>query len=72
MTETLAYGCSSESTQLELSNEYQQALDNFQESLSPCALDESCLSIRRVKGSNEFAVANLKSDRHIFVTLLIE
>ena len=47
MTETLAYGYSSESTQLELSNDYPQGLDGFQKSLHPCALDESSLSIGR-------------------------
>ena len=33
----------------ELSNEYQQGLDGFQKSLLLCALDESSLSIGRVK-----------------------
>ena len=51
MTETLAYGYPSESARRELSNEYQddrvQIL--FQKSLPPCALDESSLSIGRVK-----------------------
>ena len=50
MTETLANGYSSESTQRELSNEYQH--DRFwmvfQKSLHLCALDESTLSIGRV------------------------
>ena len=44
MTETLAYGYSSESTQRELSNEYQ-----FDRVLRPCALNESSPSIGRVK-----------------------
>ena len=51
MTETLAYGNSSASTQRELSNEYtctRQRLDYFQKSLHPCALDESSLGIGRV------------------------
>ena len=51
MTETLAYRYSSESTRKELSNEYQHdrpGLNGFQKSLSPCTLDESNLSIRRV------------------------
>ena len=47
MNETLAYGYSSDSTQRELSNEYQH--DGFQKSVHPCALDESSLSIGRVK-----------------------
>ena len=50
ITETLANGYSSESTQQELhTNEYQtrQALDSFQKSLHPCALGESILSIGR-------------------------
>ena len=52
MTETLAYGYSSERTQRELSNEYQtwQGYDGFQKSLRPCASDGSSLSIGRVKG----------------------
>ena len=50
MTETLAYGYSSESTQVELSNEYQHDMVKMVfKSLRPCALDESSLSIRRVK-----------------------
>ena len=49
MTETLAYGYSSESAQRELSNEYLHDKDGFQRSLHPCALDESSLSIGRVK-----------------------
>ena len=47
MAETLANGYSSESTQQGISNGYQH--DNFQEVLRPCALDESRLSIGRVK-----------------------
>ena len=48
---TLANGHSSESTQRELSNEYQhdRVLDGFQKSLRPCSLDKSSLSIGRVK-----------------------
>ena len=51
MTETLAHGYSSESAQLELSNEYQhdRGLDGFQKSLHPCAFEECSLSIKRVK-----------------------
>ena len=51
MTETLANGYSSESTQWELSNEYHDdwVQMSFVKSLHPCALDESSLSIRRVK-----------------------
>ena len=50
MAETLAYGYSYESTQQELSNEYQQdrVLNDFQKSLHSCALDEISLSIGRV------------------------
>ena len=50
MTETLAYGYSYESTQRELSNEYQQdrVSNGFQKSLHSCALDERSLSIGRV------------------------
>ena len=48
--ETLAYGYSSESTQWQLSNEYQQGMDGFQKhSPRPCPLDESSLSIGRNK-----------------------
>ena len=39
------------STQQELSNEYQHDRvnsDGFQRSMHPCALDKSCLSIRRL------------------------
>ena len=51
MTETLANGYSSESAPRELSNEYQQdrVWMVFQKSLHLCALDESSLSIGRVK-----------------------
>ena len=50
MTETLANGYSSESTQRELFNEYEHdGSDDFQKSLHPCAYGESSLSIRRVK-----------------------
>ena len=48
MTETLAYGYSSESTQWELPDEYQHdemILDDFRKILRPCALDERSLSI---------------------------
>ena len=50
MIETLAHGYSSESTQRELSNEYQHGrdLDGFQKSLHHSALDKSSLSIGRV------------------------
>ena len=50
MTETLAYRYSFESTQRELSNEYQYDRDCmvFENKLHPCALDESNLSIGRV------------------------
>ena len=50
MTETLEHGYSSESTQRELSNEYQhdRGLDSFQKSLPSCAFDESSLSVGRV------------------------
>ena len=47
MTETLAYGYSSDSTQLELSNVYQQDRVQIQTSLRPCAYDEISLSIER-------------------------
>ena len=47
MTETLAHGYSSESTQQELSNEYQHDRV-FSKSLPSCALDERSLSIGRV------------------------
>ena len=52
MTETRAYGYSSESTQGELSNIYHYVLNGFKKSLHPCTLDESSLSIGRV---NPFA-----------------
>ena len=48
MTETLAYGYSFESTQRELSNEYPTNKTGLR-SLRHCALDESRLSIGRVK-----------------------
>ena len=46
MTETLAHGYSSKSTQRELSNEYQHDMVEklFKKSLHPCALDESSLT----------------------------
>ena len=52
MTETLTHGYSSKSARRELSNEYEHdiGLDGFQGSLRPCSLDESSLSIGRVKG----------------------
>ena len=51
MIETLANGYSSESAQRELSDEYQydRVQVVFKKYLLPCALDESCLSIGRVK-----------------------
>ena len=49
MTETLAHGYSYENSQRELSNEYQQVLDCFKQSVCSCALDESSLSIARVR-----------------------
>ena len=51
MTETLLYGYSSESTQQELSNEYQHDRVKivFVKYLHPYALDKSSLSIGRVK-----------------------
>ena len=51
MTGTLADGYSSESTQQEPSNEYQhdRVWMVFKNNLRPCALDESSLSIERVK-----------------------
>ena len=51
MTETLANGYSYESTQQELSNEYQHDRVSmvFEKYLRLCALDERSLSIRRVK-----------------------
>ena len=51
MTETLANGYSSESTQWELAiqmNTNLTGLDGFQKSLHSCALDKSSLSIGRV------------------------
>ena len=50
MTETLEHGYSSESTQREISKEYQHDIvlvKCFQNPLCPCALDESSLSIGR-------------------------
>ena len=51
MVETLAYGYSSENAQRELSNEFQNdsVLWVFKDYLRPFALDESILSIGRVK-----------------------
>ena len=51
MTETLAYGYSSESTQRQQSNEYQhdRVFMVFQRIFVSFALDESSLSIGRVK-----------------------
>ena len=51
ITETLAYGYSSESTQQELWVLIWQGLDGFQKYLHLCALDESSLSIGRVEAS---------------------
>ena len=50
MTEILAYGYSSENTQRELSNEYQddRVFQSQKHSLFLCALDESSHSIGRV------------------------
>ena len=52
ITETQANGYSPESTWRELSNEYQHDRVSIicQKSLHSCALDESSLSIGRVKG----------------------
>ena len=49
--ETLAHGYSSESTRRELFNEYQhdRVYKKLKKTLHPCALDESSLSIGRVK-----------------------
>ena len=60
ITETLSNGYSSESTQQELSNEYQhdRGVDAFQKSFRPRALDKSNLSIGRVK--------NIKAARQHF------
>ena len=50
MVETLANEYSFESTQLELSHEYQHdRIVDFQKSLGLCALFESSLSIGRIK-----------------------
>ena len=50
MAETIAYGYSSESTQLELSNEYQhERVEDFQKSLRLYALEKNSLSTGRVK-----------------------
>ena len=51
MTETLAYGYSSEGTQRELSKEYQHDRVKmlFKKPLRPCPLVESSLTIGRVK-----------------------
>ena len=43
MTETLPYGFSSESTQRELSNEY-QGVDGYQNYLGPCTLQTKVVS----------------------------
>ena len=50
MTETLAYGYSSKSSQRELFNDYQhdRVWMVIKKSLHPCALDQSSLSIGRV------------------------
>ena len=52
MTENLAYGYSSESNPWGQYIQYQQGSDVFQKYLRPCALDESSLSIGRVKGKS--------------------
>ena len=59
MTETLAQGYTSESTQRELSNEYQHDRVKmvFKNLLCFCALDESSLSIGRVNGNGMCAYA---------------
>ena len=52
--ETLAYGYSTESTQRELSNEYQHDrfyMLSFQKSFHPSALDESSLNTRGLKAN---------------------
>ena len=65
MTETLAHGYLSDSTQRELFNEYQHDRISmvFQKSLSHCALEESSLSIGRVDSGGgltlSLLVANL-------------
>ena len=52
MTEILANGYSSKSSHRKISNEYQHdRVYNFQRYLSSRALDESSLSIGRVKGT---------------------
>ena len=64
MTETLAYGYSSESTQRELSCEYLHArpgLDGYQKNLNPFALDVSSLSIGRVKIHGSYSTSCLGS-----------
>ena len=54
MTETLAHEYSSESTQQEISNEYQHdTVKKFFKNLCTCASDESTLSIGKVKGEDE-------------------
>ena len=47
----LAYGYSSESAQRELCNDFEhgRVWDSYQKSLGPCAMDESSLSIGKVK-----------------------
>ena len=54
MTETLAHGYSSESTQRVLSNEYQHDMVHmvFKKYLYLCALDERSLSIGKVKAKS--------------------
>ena len=59
MNENLANWYSYESTQRELSNEYQHDIDAFQKTLCPCALEESSLSIGRVKGCKEVAYSSI-------------
>ena len=62
MTETMAYGYSSESTQQELSNEYQhnKGLNGFQNFLLFSPMDESSLSMERVKDITPPAIGKFK------------
>ena len=71
MTETLAYGYSSESTNRELSNEY-QGLDGFQKSLHSCALDGSSLSIGRVNLKNSPVNPSLQGMCSIILIIELE
>ena len=58
MTETLANGYSSESTQWELSNAYQPG---FQNPFCSCALDESSISIGRVNNEKKGSLFNIRT-----------